>query len=134
MGYEWMVDLDQKADFVGKQALQQIREAGIRRKLVGVEIGGKKLGSYIDGTMIDFFPIYASDERIGNVTSACYSPRLEKNIGYAMVPIEFAELGTEVAVETPDERTSAIVVRKPFIDPRKEIPKQQLADDAATDN
>jgi len=77
--------------------------------------------------MIDFFPIYANDERIGYVTSACYSPRLEKNIGYAMVPIEFAELGTEVAVETPDERTSAIVVRKPFIDPQKEIPKQRLS-------
>jgi len=134
MGYEWMVDLDQEADFVGKQALRRIREAGIRRKLVGVEIGGKKLGSYIDGTMIDFFPIYANDERIGNVTSACYSPRLEKNIGYAMVPIELAELGTEVVVETPDERTSAVVVRKPFIDPRKEIPKQQLAAAAAKDN
>jgi hypothetical protein len=47
--------------------------------------------------MIDFFPIYANGERIGSVTSACYSPRLEKNIGYAMVPIEFAEPGTELA-------------------------------------
>src|SRR5206468_1810730 len=68
-------------------------------------------------------PIYANDDRIGKVTSACYSPRLEKNIGYAMVPIEFAELGTEFTVETPDEGTSAVVVRKPFIDPKKEIPK-----------
>jgi glycine cleavage system aminomethyltransferase T len=134
MGYEWMVDLDQEADFVGKEALRRIKEAGIRRKLVGVEIGGKKLGSYIDGTMIDFFPIYANDDRIGNVTSACYSPRLDKNIGYAMLPIEFAALGTEVAVETPDERTSAVVVPKPFIDPQKEIPKQDLAAAAATDD
>jgi glycine cleavage system aminomethyltransferase T len=134
MGYEWMVDLDQEADFVGKEALRRIKEAGIRRKLVGVEIGGKKLGSYIDGTMIDFFPIYVNDDRIGNVTSACYSPRLDKNIGYAMLPIEFAALGTEVAVETPDERTSAVVVPKPFIDPQKEIPKQNLAAAAATDD
>ncbi len=134
MGYEWMVDLDQEADFVGKDALRRIKEAGIRRKLVGVEIGGKKLGSYLDGTMIDFFPIYANDDRIGKVTSACYSPRLEKNIGYAMVPIEFAELATEVAVETPDERTSAVVVRKPFIDPQKEIPKQDLAAATAKDD
>jgi glycine cleavage system aminomethyltransferase T len=134
MGYEWMVDLGQEADFVGKQALRRIKQAGIGRKLVGVEIGGKKLGSYIDGTMIDFFPIYANDERIGKVTSACYSPRLEKNIGYAMLPIELAELGTELAVETPDERTSAIVVRKPFIDPQKEIPKQHLATAAAKDD
>ena len=134
MGYEWMVDLDQEADFVGKEALRRIKQTGIRRKLVGVEIGGKKLGSYIDGTMIDFFPIYRNDERIGNVTSACYSPRLDKNIGYAMLPIEFAELGTEVIVETPDERNSAVVVRKPFIDPKKEIPKQDLAAAAAKDD
>jgi len=50
-----------------------------------------------------------------------------------MVPIEFAELGTEVAVETPDERTSAIVVRKRFIDPQKETPKQHLAAAAKDD-
>jgi aminomethyltransferase len=134
LGYEWMVDLDQEADFVGKAALRRIKEAGIWRKLVGVEIGGRKLGFYIDGTMIDFFPIYANGDRIGSVTSACYSPRLEKNIGYAMVPIEFAELGTEVAVETPDERTSAVVVRKPFIDPQKQIPKQDLAAGGAKDD
>ena len=39
MGYEWMVDLDQEADFVGKEALRRIKAEGITRKLVGVEIG-----------------------------------------------------------------------------------------------
>src|SRR5207244_661406 len=110
LGYEWMVDLEQEADFIGKQSLRRIKEEGIKRKLVGVEISGRRLGSYNDGTMIDFFPVSANGDRIGNVTSACYSPRLEKNIGYAMVPIEFAELGTELEVETPSERTAAVVV------------------------
>ena len=128
MGYEWMVDLDQEADFVGKEALTRIKAEGISRKLVGVEIGGQKLGSYIDGTMIDFFPVRKDGGRVGDVTSSCYSPRLDKNIGYAMVPIELAEPGTELEVETPSERTSAVVVRRPFIDPKKEIPKQALAE------
>jgi glycine cleavage system aminomethyltransferase T len=127
MGYEWMVDLEQEADFVGKDALRRIKQEGITRKLVGVEIGGERLGSYNDGSMVDFFPVYANGERVGNVTSACYSPRLEKNIGFAMVPIELAEFGTGVEVETPSERTSAVVVRRPFIDPEKEVPKQDLA-------
>ena len=127
MGYEWMVDLEQEADFVGKEALRRIKDEGIKRKLVGVEIGGEQLGSYNDGSMIDFFPVYSNGDRIGNVTSACYSPRLEKNIGFAMVPIELAEFGTELEVETPKERTSAVVVRRPFIDPEKEVPKQDLA-------
>src|ERR687887_1936875 len=127
MGYEWMVDLEQEADFVGKEALRRIKERGISRKLVGVEIGGAGLGSYNDGSMIDFFPVFADERRIGNVTSACYSPRLEKNIGYAMVPIEYTELGTELEVERPKERTSAVIVERPFIDPKKETPRQDLA-------
>jgi glycine cleavage system aminomethyltransferase T len=134
LGYEWMVDLEQEADFIGKEALRRIKEEGIKRKLVGVEIGGDRLGSYIDGSMIDFFPVTANGERIGKVTSACYSPRLEKNIGYAMVPIEFAEPGTELEVETPSEKTSAFVVEKPFIDPKKDIPKQPLTTGAEAED
>jgi glycine cleavage system aminomethyltransferase T len=131
MGYEWMVDLDQESDFVGKDALKRIKKEGISRKLVGVEIGGERLGSYIDSTMIDFFPVYRDGGKVGDVTSACYSPRLEKNIGYAMLPLELTELGTELEVETPAERTSAVVVEKPFVDPKKEIPKQTLATGAS---
>src|SRR5439155_4437051 len=133
MGYEWMVDLEQEADFVGKQALRRIKQQGVARKLIGVEIGGPPLGSYNDGSMIDVFPVSTNGRQIGKVTSACHSPRLEKNIGYAMVPIEHTEPGTELEVETPAERTSAVVVRRPFIDPEKEIPKQPLAPREARD-
>jgi glycine cleavage system aminomethyltransferase T len=131
MGYSWMVDLEAGSDFIGKQALARIKREGPKRKLVGVEIGGERLGAYNDGSMIDFFPVHRDGGRIGEVTSACFSPRLEKNIGYAMVPIEHAELGTELEVERPEERTSAMVVEKPFIDPKKETPKQELASSAA---
>ena len=125
MGYPWMVDLDQEADFVGKEALKRIKAEGPGRKLVGVEIEGPSLGSYIDSEMIDVFPVFQGDERVGSVTSACYSPRLEKNIGYVMLPIGLAEpLGQEVEVETPTGRHRAVTVRKPFVDPGKEIPKK----------
>jgi glycine cleavage system aminomethyltransferase T len=126
MGYDWMVDLEQGADFIGKEALARIKTEGPKRKLVGVEIGGERLGAYNDGSMIDFFPVNKGGSRIGEVTSACFSPRLEKNIGFAMVPIEHAELGTELEVERPEGTTSAVVVEKPFIDPRKTTPKQEL--------
>jgi glycine cleavage system aminomethyltransferase T len=134
MGYEWMVDLEQEGDFVGKEALRRIKEQGVARKLIGVEIGGRRLGSYNDGSMIDVFPVYANGRQVGKVTSACYSPRLEKNIGYAIVPIEYTQQGTELEVETPRERTSAVVVRRPFIDPEKEIPKQHLTTAATRDD
>lgn len=126
MGYGWMVDLDQEADFVGKQALKRIKEEGTQRLLVGVEIEGRQLGAYNDGSMIDFFPVYEGGDRVGKVTSACYSPRLEKNIGMAMVAIDYSEVGTEFVIETPSEKTSGVVVPKPFYDPKKETPKQDV--------
>ena len=125
MGYSWMVDLDQEADFVGKDALRRIKAEGPRRKLVGVEIAGPSLGTYIDNEMVDFFPVLLGDRGlVGKVTSACWSPRLEKNIGYAMLPVELAEFGAELEVETPRGRSAAVVVPKPFYDPAKTIPKQ----------
>jgi glycine cleavage system aminomethyltransferase T len=126
MGYDWMVDLEQKADFIGKAALSRIKREGVKRRLAGVEIGGASLGAYNDGSMIDVFPVSRSGERVGQITSACHSPRLGKNIGYAMVPIALAEPGTELDVEVAGDRRDAVVVPMPFIDPKKEIPKQRL--------
>jgi aminomethyltransferase len=127
MGYDWMVDLEQKADFIGKDALSRIKREGPTRKLAGVEIAGASLGAYNDGSMIDFFPVSRNGERVGRVTSACHSPRLEKNIGYAMVPTEHSELGTELEIDVYGDMRDAVVVQMPFIDPKKEIPKQRLA-------
>jgi aminomethyltransferase len=60
---------------------------------------------------------------VGAVTSAIYSPRLEKNIGYAMLPVAHAALGTQLTVETPRGDARAVVVPMPFVDPAKKIPK-----------
>ena len=127
MGYDWMVDLEQKDDFIGRDALARIKREGAKRKLAGVEIAGASLGAYNDGSMIDFFPVSHDGAHVGKVTSACHSPRLDKNIGYALVPIELAKLGTELEVDVAGDRREAVVVEMPFIDPKKEIPKQRLA-------
>jgi aminomethyltransferase len=120
-----MVDLGQEAGFVGKEALRRIKAEGPVRKLVGIEIGGPSVGTYIDSEMIDMFPVFRGGAQVGKVTSACYSPRLEKNIGYAMLPAGLAEpLGQEFEVETRTGRHRGVTVRKPFIDPDKEIPKR----------
>ena len=121
MGYDWMVDLEQGADFIGKDALHKIKLEGPKRQLVGVEIEGAGLGSFNDGAMIDVFPVHLNGSRIGEVTSACWSPKLEKNIGFAMVPTEHSELGTEVEIEKPT-RPSA-----PWSCPsRSSIPRRRL--------
>jgi aminomethyltransferase len=127
-GFEetWMVDLDQEADFVGKQALQRIKAEGVKRKLVGVEIGGGHVGFFSDSRMPDYFPVFDKNtgEQVGKVTSATWSPQLEKNVGYAMVPVKYEAFGTELVVETQHGRNDAVVVEKPFVDPKKHKPKQ----------
>ena len=57
------------------------------------------------------------------MTNAVHSPRLERNIGYAWLPIELAEVGTKIAVEAPFGSATATVVPMPFFDPKKEVPK-----------
>jgi glycine cleavage system aminomethyltransferase T len=119
VGLERLVDEDKRADYIGRDALARIRREGIKQRLVGIEI---------DGACIDFnatkWPVSVGGSVAGHVTSAIWSPRLEKNIGYAMLPVEFASIGTALAVEIPElgER-NAQVVPKPFFDPQKQIPK-----------
>jgi aminomethyltransferase len=119
VGLGWMVDLDQEAEFVGKSALARIAREGPRRKLVGVEIEGER----IEFNMTKW-PVSTAGAPVGRITSAIYSPSLKKNIGYAMLPVEHAELGTELSVAVPDSgERKATVVPRPFVDPDKDIPK-----------
>ena len=115
---QWLVDLEQEADFIGKQALQRVKAEGIKRKLVGIEIHGEPIKPNEHP-----WPVSRDGQHIGQVTSSVYSPRIEKNIGYAMVPMVHAQLGTALTVETPMGDLAATVVKKPFYDPKKEIPK-----------
>jgi aminomethyltransferase len=119
VGLGWMVNLEQESDFIGKEALRRIKEEGITRKLVGIKLEDEPLQGWPE----EYWPVYANGNEIGHVTAAVYSPGLEKNIGYALVPIEHADLGTALKVETPWGQLPATVVRKPFVDPKKNIPK-----------
>ena len=106
------VDLDQEAEFIGKAALRRIKAEGIRRKRVGIEIEGDQLTGNEH-----YWTVRHNGEPTGMVTSSTYSPRLEKNIAYAIVSIANAELGTRLTVQTPLSLTDATVVSLPFINP-----------------
>ncbi|MGH3348150.1 MAG: glycine cleavage T C-terminal barrel domain-containing protein [Nocardioides sp.] len=127
IGLGWTVDLDKGADFIGKQALTRIAEEGVSRKVVGVELGGDPMIGYHD----DYLPVLDGGDQIGQVSSAFWSPRLEKNIGFALVPVEHSELDTELTVETARGEIGAVVVPRPFIDPKKETPKGTYQEAAA---
>jgi aminomethyltransferase len=118
LGLDRLVDLDTEAEFMGKDALRRIRERGVTRRIVGVEISGPRLD--MNQTK---WPVHIAGSRRGEVTSAVYSPRLEKNIGFAWVPVEHSDPGSTMVVETVDGSREATVVSMPFVDPGKHIPK-----------
>src|SRR5262249_49373681 len=119
VGLGWLVDEDKKANYMGKEALARVKKEGVKRKLAGVEIAGAP----IEFNMTKW-TVRKDGKEIGRVTSAIHSPRLKKNIVYAMVPAEHAALGTTLTVDVPGAgERQATVVAKPFIDPKKDIPK-----------
>ncbi len=123
IGLGWTVE-EQEADFIGKEALRRIADQGVRRKVVGVEIDTDPLIGYLD----DYLPVTDGDEQIGQVSSAFWSPRLERNIGFALVPTELSDNGTKLTVRTAARgQVDATVVPRPFIDPKKETPKSNTA-------
>ncbi len=123
LGLDRLVALDGDAEFVGKAALKRIRDAGVTRRQVGLVIDGAALSA----PNTRFWELRGQDEVIGKVTSAVYSPRLEKNIALAMVTVGHDALGTQLEVALPDGVRLATVVEKPFYDPKKKITAAAVA-------
>ncbi|SUZ32485.1 Dimethylsulfonioproprionate demethylase DmdA [Roseibaca ekhonensis] len=117
LGLGRLVNLDMEAEFIGKFALQRIRDNGVARKQVGLIIDGEPM----QGPNTAFWTVHHNGEAVGKVTSAVYSPRLKKNIALAMVSVDAAELGTELQVLMQTGETVATVVERPFFDPRKSL-------------
>jgi aminomethyltransferase len=119
MGLERLVDwgLDD-ASSISMAALRSIKERGVRQTINGLELDGEPFPELNNLT----WPVVDAGERIGTVTSAIYSPRLERNIGFAWLPVERSTLGERVTVETEWGPRHGIVVEMPFVDPSKQIP------------
>ncbi|MCF7701098.1 glycine cleavage T C-terminal barrel domain-containing protein [Loktanella sp. M215] len=117
LGLDRLVNLEMEADFIGKAALRRIRDQGVTRVQVGVIIDGAPM----KGPNTTFWPLTQDGTQIGKVTSAVYSPRLDRNIALAMVAVAHAQIGIEVEVMTPSGPARATVVERPFYDPKKKL-------------
>jgi aminomethyltransferase len=122
MGLERLVE-EQPQNYIGKEALESIRRSGVKRKLVGIELQGDELRAELTW----FWPVHKDGQQVGKVTDAVWSPRLGKNIGYVWVPVELAEPGTQLDVESENGHLKGYTAAIPFIDPRKEVPAAPLS-------
>ena len=98
----------EKAEFVGKEALEKARAAGVERTLVGLEMTERGIAR--DGYKV----LDPAGREIGYVTSGSPAPFLKKNIALAYVPSNFSNAGTAVKVEIRGQGVGAVVVPTPF--------------------
>ncbi len=108
--------LDKGTDFVGSAALREIEASGgPKRKLVGLEMVERGIGR--DGYAVSTL----DGVKIGVITSGSPAPFLKKNIALAYVPVAYATVGTEVAVEIRSGLVKAKIVPLPFYKKPKKV-------------
>jgi aminomethyltransferase len=106
-GLGWVVKF-QKADFLGRAALERIKSAGPVRKLVGFEMTGRGIARH-------GYPLLdKSGVKVGVCTSGGPGPTVGKNVGLGYLPAPMATIGTEFQVDCRGRTVDAVVVKTPF--------------------
>jgi sarcosine oxidase, subunit alpha len=111
----WIVKLDKEQDFIGKWALEHYSEQPLETALVGFTLANGHVPT--EGAAI----MPEGESPMGQVTSARYSPQLDKVIGLAWVPAALAKDGASVTISDNGKRLAAEVITKPFYDPDGEV-------------
>jgi len=98
-------------DFLGKAALEKVRDEGVRRRLIGLFLDGPALQKNNEHR----WPVTSASTKVGFVTNAVHSPRLDRNIAFAMIDDPFDANDTVLTVETVEGARSAERTTLPFI-------------------
>jgi len=109
----WVVRLEKKLDFVGKNAIMRLKEKGPGRVRVGFKMKEK-------GIPRQSQDIFADVEAVGKVSSGTFSPTLSVGIGMGYVPPSQSPIGETFSVGIRDHRVRAEIVKLPFYQRRSE--------------
>ena len=102
--------LDGSVEYLGRAALERIAADGVSREIRGVIFDGDPCP-----TCAVPWPVMAKGKRVGQLTSAIWSPRLRRNVGLSLIDRAFWDAGQQVTVLSPDGRTrSGEVSALPF--------------------
>ena len=113
LGLGRLTDVDGDFDFIGKQALQKVKQEGTTRRLVGIRWGKEPMPN----PLVRWWNVTNDKEtRIGKVRSAIHSPTLGTNIGLAMIDHPHDATGGTITIH-PEEGGShqATICEPPFI-------------------
>ena len=109
-GFDKYIDLETDINFLGKDKLKKIKEKGIDRKLMGVQIDLAKI------LLTSSLNIKNNDGNIiGELRSACYSPHFKKVIGIAMIKEPYCKASSSGTIEIDGNSLALKVCDLPFI-------------------
>ncbi|MFZ1816202.1 MAG: dimethylsulfoniopropionate demethylase [Rhizobiaceae bacterium] len=97
IGLSKFCTLDGSIDYIGRTALEKIATLGIAREIRGIVFDGAPCP-----TCSKLWPVTVGDRKVGQVTSAIWSPRLKRNVGQSMIDRGFWDAGQEVIVHVQD--------------------------------
>ena len=106
-GLGWLVHLEKPEDFIGRAVLEQQQTAGVKRRLVGLQLEDRNIARHD-------YPVLYQGQPIGVVTSGTLSPTLGYPIALAYVATEYAKVGQLLAVDIRQRAFPARVVKRPF--------------------
>ena len=110
-GLGMFVKLDKPDGFIGSESLKAQKEAGLSRKLVGIELADKAIPRHgYDVLEMD------GDEVIGHVTTGYHAISVDKSVALALVDARYAKLDTPLRVRIRRKTFPCRVVKRRFYD------------------
>ena len=109
VGLGRLIDWDK--DFLGKEALEKVRDEGVSRRLIGIFLDGPALQKNNEHR----WAVTGDGRQVGYVTNSVHSPRLDRNIAFAMVDVPFDADGSPLTVDTVEGVRNAERTMLPFI-------------------
>ncbi|HAC64625.1 MAG TPA: glycine cleavage system aminomethyltransferase GcvT, partial [Cyanothece sp. UBA12306] len=106
-GLGWLVHLESKGDFIGRDILEKQKQEGVERRLVGLEMEGRNIARH-------GYRVLCDGKIVGEVTSGTLPPTIGKAIALAYVPRKLGKIGTSLEIEIRGKAYPATVVKKPF--------------------
>jgi aminomethyltransferase len=105
-GLGWTVKLA-KGDFHGRDVLVKQKADGLKRKLVGFQLDGRRVPRH-------GMRILSGGRPVGSVASGTFSPSLERPVGMGYVETALATNGTALEIEAGTTTLAARVTARPF--------------------
>ncbi len=122
-GLSFAVSYKKKINFIGREALIEIKKKKLKKKLVILSLKNNKPGFPL---LLHDEPIYFKNKIVGKTTSGNYSFNYKKNIafGYVSTDVNLDKFTNQnIEIEVEKEKYSAVIEKQPFHDPKNKILK-----------